>query len=97
MILGPMTMPHSLTLETKCVTPFPKGDIRRTLSVIGAIDGSNGVTVMEISKRTGLDNRSISHILNKAIKEASVVIEKIDSKYHLKDIGPVFNRNGLIH
>lgn len=74
---------------------YAKGDLRRTLVVLGAIDENKGATLVQIARRTGLDNRSVIHLIEKSQIEAGVVIRKDGPVYILVDLGPVFKPSAL--
>lgn len=74
---------------------YAKGDLRRTLAVLGAIDENKGATLVQIARRTGLDNRSVIHLIEKSQIEAGVVIRKDGPVYTLVDLGPVFKPSSI--
>ena len=73
---------------------YPKGDLRRTLIVLGAIHEARGSTILKIVTRTGLDKKTVSDLIIKAQEQAGVQITKTGPKYTIVDFGPVFKMNG---
>lgn len=65
------------------------------LSVLGVIDSPNGATLTQIAATTGLDRKTVFDLIEKAADQADVRIEKIDSNYILKDLGPTFKDKGV--
>lgn len=74
--------------------PYPKGDLRRMLVVMGAIHEAGEATVLQIVKRTGLDKKTVSDLIAKSKEQAGVVVEKTGSKYKIVDLGPVLKEDG---
>ena len=54
---------------------YPKGDLRRMLVVLGAIQEAEGATLVQIVARTGLDKKTVSDLIVKAQEQASVQVE----------------------
>lgn len=74
---------------------YPKGDLRRMLMVLGAIDSQPGITLVEIEKATSLARKTAFSLIQQAIEQAGVQIEKRGSGYRIKSFGPVFKRSGV--
>ena len=55
------------------VPQYPKGDLRRMLAVLGAID-SGHCTLVQIAAVTGLDKKSVTSLIAQAGEQARVVI-----------------------
>ncbi len=73
---------------------YHKGDLRRTLMVLGAILEAEGATLVQIAARTGLDKKTVSDLIGKAQVQAAVKVEKVGSTYTIVDLGPVFKATG---
>lgn len=73
---------------------YPKGDLRRMLVVLGAIQEAGGATLVQIVARTGLDNKTVSDLITKAQEQAAVRISKVGAKYSIEELGPVFKASG---
>ncbi|MGZ0787263.1 hypothetical protein ACXM5X_30425 [Pseudomonas saponiphila] len=78
----------------ECVVSYPKGDLRRMLSVLGAIDSLPDPTLLKIAKRTGLDKKSVTYMITQAIEQAGVKISKTGPVYKLDDWGSIIQRTG---
>lgn len=77
------------------IPAYPKRDLRRMLMVLGAIDELKSATLTEIATRTGLDKKTVSDLIKKAVSQTAVKIEKEDIKYRILDLGPVFKKTGV--
>lgn len=80
---------------SKVAPKYTKGDLRRMLVVLGAIDENGGATLVQIAARTGLDNKTVSDLIVKAQEQADVSIDKTGAMYRITQIGPVFKKTGL--
>lgn len=74
---------------------YPKGDLRRMLVVLGALNEAGTATLVQIVARTGLDNKTVSDLIVKAQLQAGVVVEKSGANYRIIALGPVFKKTGL--
>ncbi|MES2877490.1 MAG: hypothetical protein V4713_03640 [Pseudomonadota bacterium] len=74
---------------------YPKGDLRRMLAVLGAIQEAGGATLVQIVVRTGLDKKTVSDLIGKSQAQAGVQIDKTGANYSLADLGPVFKASGM--
>ncbi|MBY0464778.1 MAG: winged helix-turn-helix domain-containing protein [Burkholderiales bacterium] len=72
---------------------YPKGDLRRMLSVLGAIDAGHN-TLVQIVAATGLDKRTVTALVAQARAQAFVSIAKDGPVYRIEDWGPVLKRDG---
>ena len=73
---------------------YPKGDLRRMLAVLGAIQEAREATILQVVTRTGLDKKTVSDLIAKAQEQAGVQITKSGPKYTIVDLGPVFKIAG---
>jgi hypothetical protein len=73
---------------------YPKGDLRRMLVVLGAIQEAEGATLVQIVARTGLDKKTVSDLIVKAQEQASVRVTKVGAKYSIEELGPVLKGGG---
>lgn len=75
-------------------TSYAKGDLRRMLQVLGAIEAMPEATLVGIAAKTGLDKKTASNLIRVAAEQAHVQIQKCGSCYSITDWGPVIKRNG---
>jgi hypothetical protein len=68
---------------------FPKGDVRRLLTVAHAIATMERPTLSSLSAATGHHKQSISDDVTKLGVQLGVVIEKDEAVYRLVSWGPV--------
>jgi len=80
---------------TQEIPTYPKGDLRRMLMVLGALVEAKSATIVQIAARTGLDKKTVSDLIGKAVTQASVEIEKTGAKYRIMNLGPVFKKTGV--
>lgn len=72
---------------------YPKGDLRRMLSVLAAIEaGSN--TLVLIAAATGLDKKTITSLVAQAQQQAQVKVVKEGAIYAIEAWGPVLKKEG---
>ncbi|WP_233177135.1 hypothetical protein [Ralstonia sp. ASV6] len=76
------------------VPQYPRGDLRQMLAVLAAIDIIKDATLVAIVARTGVDRKSVTQLVQQAVEQAGVRIEKCGAVYRLADWGPVFKRSG---
>lgn len=76
------------------VVNYPKGDLRRMLSVLAAIDATPGATLVKVVARTGLDKKTVTNLIAQAGEQAGVKITKVGPVYTLEDWGPIIKRAG---
>lgn len=74
---------------------YPKGDLRRMLAVLGAID-SGDCTLVRIVAATGIDKKTVTELITQAIEQAQVAIRKTDASYSIDAWGPVLKKEGAI-
>lgn len=90
--MGALIAPTS-SLMTDVVS-YPKGDLRRMLCVLAAIDTIPEATLVKVVARTGLDKKTVTNLIAQASEQAGVKITKAGPVYTLDDWGPVFKRTG---
>ena len=73
--------------------PYPKGDLRRMLAVLGAIDDGHN-TLVQIVARTGLDKKTVTSLIDQACGQAMVSVVKNGAVYAIESWGPVLKRDG---
>lgn len=78
---------------TRITPDYPKGDLRRMLAVLGAVDAGY-ITLVQIAAATGLDKKTVTSLLAQAAFQASVEIIKTGPTYCIENWGPVFKRDG---
>lgn len=72
---------------------YPKGDLRRMLAVLGAIEAGY-CTLVQIVAATGLDKKTITTLIAQAGEQACVSISKTGPVYSLDAWGPVLKKEG---
>ncbi|CAJ0780334.1 hypothetical protein [Ralstonia chuxiongensis] len=82
--------------EISDVPDYPKGDLRRLLAVLAAIDTTTDATLLKLVARTGIDRKTVTLLVQQAREQASVRIEKAGAVYRLLDWGPVIKRAGAL-
>ncbi|MEC4720528.1 hypothetical protein RY831_15300 [Noviherbaspirillum sp. CPCC 100848] len=75
-------------------TVYKKGDLRRMLSVLGAIAALEKATLIRIADKTGLSNKTVTALIDQAREQAGVTIEKIGPQYRITDWGLVIRPEG---
>jgi hypothetical protein len=73
---------------------YPKGDFRRTLSVLAAIDALQPATLVKIVERTGIDKKTVTSLIEQARIQIGVTISKNGAVYAIEDWGPVIKKTG---
>lgn len=82
-------------MQAKDVPQYPKGDLRRMLAVLAAIDLRKGATLLEIVGLTGIDKKTVTRLIVQAQQQAGVELSKEVYTYRVVDWGPVIRRRGL--
>lgn len=88
-------MPAGLTRNVNGVAQYPKGDVRRALAVIAAIDYLQGATLVELARFTGYNKGSLPGYLQQAEDQMGVTINKAGPRYRLASWGPMLNAEGV--
>jgi hypothetical protein len=73
---------------------YPKGDLRRMLAVLAAIDSLESATLVKLAERTGIDKKTVTNLIDQARTQAGVLIEKNGAVYSIREWGPVIKKNG---
>lgn len=73
---------------------YAKGDLRRMLVVLSAVDALDNATMVTIGKHVGLDKRTVVHLLEQASTQAGVQIDKQGAIYRIVEWGPLLNKGG---
>jgi hypothetical protein len=76
------------------VPQYPKGDLRRMLAVLAAIDSMEPATLVKLAERTGIDKKTVSNLIEQAREQAGVMVSKNGPAYTIEDWGPVIKKNG---
>lgn len=76
------------------VVTYPKGDLRRMLSVLAAIDTIPNASLVKIAERTGIDKKTVINLIGQAGDQAGVQVTKTGPVYTLEDWGPIIKRAG---
>ncbi|MEM5405866.1 MULTISPECIES: hypothetical protein [Paraburkholderia] len=76
--------------------PYPKGDLRRMLTVLAAIDVLPVATIQLVAEAVGLDRRTVKHLIDQAREEACVSIRKDGSVYSIINWGPLLRKDAAI-
>jgi len=88
------TMRGLMQTEENDVPQYPKGDLRQMLSVLAAMDSIKDATLVKLVARTGVDKKTVATLVQQAIEQVGVRIEKEGLVYRLTDWGPVIKRSG---
>lgn len=72
---------------------YLKGDLRRMLAVLGAIEAGHS-TLVQIVAATGLDKKTVTSLIVQAGEQAQVSIEKNGAVYAIEAWGPVLEKDG---
>lgn len=93
---GNMMVPstHRAFMTITTVPSYPKGDLRRMLVVLAAIDRPGGATLVQIVAKTGVDKKTVTRLVEQAGQQAGVSIAKNGAVYCISDWGPLFRRAG---
>lgn len=76
------------------VVSYPKGDLRRMLSVLAAIDSTPDATLVKVVAKTGLDKKTVTNLITQAGEQAGVRIIKSGPVYVIENWGPIIKRSG---
>ncbi|SOY76820.1 conserved hypothetical protein [Cupriavidus taiwanensis] len=76
------------------VPQYPRGDLRRMLAVLAAIDEIPDATLVKVAARSGIDKKTVTMLVRQAAEQAAVRIEKLGPVYRLTDWGPVLKKSG---
>ena len=85
----------TLNLNEHGVPQHKKGDVRRWLVLLAAIDTLETPTLVQLSKYTGHNKGTIPADIEKIKEQLSVVITKTGAKYRIDDWGPVLKKGGV--
>lgn len=78
----------------KEVAQYPKGDLRRMLSVLAAIDLMQDATLVKIVAKTKIDKKTVTNLIEQARVQAGVSVVKTGPVYVIEDWGPVIKKSG---
>jgi hypothetical protein len=80
---------------TPTAPAYPKGDLRRLLAVVAAIDalGANA-TLVRISALSGVDKKTVTSLIAAAVTQAGMTITKAGPTYTIESWGPVIAKKG---
>jgi hypothetical protein len=73
---------------------YPKGDLRRMLAVLAAIDTLESATLVRLADRTGIDKKTVTNLIEQARAQAGVVVAKTGPVYTITEWGPVIKKTG---
>lgn len=83
-----------MPIDDNDVPKYPRGDLRRMLTVLAAIDAITDATLVKVVARTGIDKKTVTMLVKQAAAQAGVRIEKDGPVYRLVDWGPVLKKSG---
>lgn len=92
--LYPSLVMSDVPLNMPAKTVYKKGDLRRMLSVLGAIAELEHATLIRIAARTGLSNKTVTALIEQAREQAGVTIEKVGPRYRISDWGLAIRPEG---
>lgn len=81
-------------VEMEQTPQYPKGDLRRMLAVLGAIDSLESATLVKLAERTGIDKKTVTNLIEQAREQAGVAIAKNGAVYSIEEWGPVIKKTG---
>ena len=87
-------MRELMRTEENEVPQYPKGDFRQMLCVLAAMDTIKDATLVKLVARTGVDKKTVAMVIQQAIEQAGVCIEKDGVVFRLTDWGPVIKKSG---
>lgn len=73
---------------------YPKGDLRRMLAVLAAIDTPQGSSLVRIAADTGLDKKTVTSLIEQARVQADVAIDKAGAIYRISGWGRIIKKSG---
>lgn len=76
------------------IQQYPKGDLRRMLSVLAAIDSMQPATLVKIAALTGIDKKTVTNLIMQAREQAGVDVGKEGAAYTIESWGPVIKKTG---
>jgi len=74
-------------------SPYPKGDLRRMLGILAALD-DGPATILQIADKTGLSRKTVADLLDQARDQAGVEIAKDKSFYSVREWG-IFKKTAV--
>ena len=89
-----MSLRGERTIRTAVRPPYSRGEMRRLLAVLGAINRPQGARLVEIAKATGLDNKTVTLLIGQAGTQAGVTIRTDDATYRITDWGLAIRPEG---
>lgn len=89
--------PGALALDANAygVPQYPKGDARRLLVLLAAIDALPRATITTLATRTGLNKGTIAIDIGKLRSQYGVEIDFRDHAYEIRDWGSLLRRSGV--
>lgn len=75
---------------------YPKGDLRRMLIVLAAMDTMSEATLVKIVASTRLDKKTVTNLIATAQEQAQVEIVKDGPVYTLVNWGPALAKEGAL-
>lgn len=88
-------MSTSLPRNENGIVQYPKGDIRRPLTMLAAIDHLQGATLVELARFTGFNKGSLPGYIQQVEEQLGVSINKAGPSYRLESWGPLLNAEGV--
>lgn len=73
---------------------YPKGDLRRMLAVLAAIDALAPATLVKLAERTGIDKKTVTNLIDQAREQAGVIVVKSGAQYTIEEWGPIIKKSG---
>lgn len=80
-------------LQREMPPKYHKGDLRRMLAVLGAIDAGHN-TLVRIVTVTGLDKKTVTALVAQAREQAIVSVSKTGPEYRIEAWGPALKKEG---
>ncbi len=77
------------------VIQFPKGDVRRLLVLVAAIDRLERPTITTLAKYTGHNKGVIQKDVAKVSEQLGIIVEKHDATYSVSDWGEIVKKRAV--
>lgn len=76
--------------------PFPKGDVRRYITLLSAIERLGEPTLVQLERETGHNRGTIPADIEKIREQLCVDIVKDGACYRIENMGPLLIVTGII-
>lgn len=84
-----------LPCSTSSVVQYPKGDVRRPLAVMAALDSMGSASLSDLANFTGYNKGSIPAYVQVLRSQFGVAVNKSGSRYMIESWGTLLNPQGV--